>query len=150
MTKSGRPWRKGIDDESMIKWIANEGTRVSAIVRDLKEANLKSSEEVIRDQMLNEEPPNPVELARRMNGTIESTCEENVMKKTHQVRNSDGSVSVNIPLHINVALGASESHSVSDVSPENHPASKESPRNCLLYTSPSPRDQRGSRMPSSA
>ena len=24
------------------------------------------------------------------------------------------------------------------------------PRNCLLYTSPSPRDQRGSRMPSSA
>lgn len=129
MTKSGRPWRKGIDDESMIKWIANEGTRVSAIVRDLKEANLKSSEEVIRDQMLNEEPPNPVELARRMNGTIESTCEENVMKKTHQVRNSDGSVSVNIPLHINVALGASESHSVSDVSPENHPASKESPRN---------------------
>ena len=26
----------------------------------------------------------------------------------------------------------------------------ESPRSCLLYTSPSPRDQRGSRMPSSA
>ena len=29
-------------------------------------------------------------------------------------------------------------------------ASKRSPRPCLLYTSPSPRDQRGSRMPSSA
>ena len=28
--------------------------------------------------------------------------------------------------------------------------SKEPIRNCLLYTSPSPRDQRGSRMPSSA
>ena len=26
----------------------------------------------------------------------------------------------------------------------------EMPSNCLLYTSPSPRDQRGSRMPSSA
>ena len=28
--------------------------------------------------------------------------------------------------------------------------SEEKPRDCLLYTSPSPRDQRGSRMPSSA
>ena len=30
------------------------------------------------------------------------------------------------------------------------PAKKAEPKNCLLYTSPSPRDQRGSRMPSSA
>ena len=29
-------------------------------------------------------------------------------------------------------------------------ASNSLPTNCLLYTSPSPRDQRGSRMPSSA
>ena len=30
------------------------------------------------------------------------------------------------------------------------PNDLDSPKNCLLYTSPSPRDQRGSRMPSSA
>ena len=36
---------------------------------------------------------------------------------------------------------------------KNHPFLISNPiqsRNCLLYTSPSPRDQRGSRMPSSA
>ena len=31
-----------------------------------------------------------------------------------------------------------------------HPKDGVYPENCLLYTSPSPRDQRGSRMPSSA
>ena len=33
---------------------------------------------------------------------------------------------------------------------DNHEAKGEWNPNCLLYTSPSPRDQRGSRMPSSA
>ena len=31
-----------------------------------------------------------------------------------------------------------------------HPMEWDGEKNCLLYTSPSPRDQRGSRMPSSA
>ena len=34
--------------------------------------------------------------------------------------------------------------------PDNPYANKKKRNNCLLYTSPSPRDQRGSRMPSSA
>ena len=39
--------------------------------------------------------------------------------------------------------------SISDLT-ENHGLSYPLVVNCLLYTSPSPRDQRGSRMPSSA
>ena len=34
--------------------------------------------------------------------------------------------------------------------PDEFSSAKMNPRHCLLYTSPSPRDQRGSRMPSSA
>ena len=37
-----------------------------------------------------------------------------------------------------------------DVSPGTHEMFDPNPNCCLLYTSPSPRDQRGSRMPSSA
>ena len=36
------------------------------------------------------------------------------------------------------------------VEPPFDPMAPAVPQNCLLYTSPSPRDQRGSRMPSSA
>ena len=43
----------------------------------------------------------------------------------------------------------------SDVTDDNEPKNisednQDNNKNCLLYTSPSPRDQRGSRMPSSA
>ena len=45
---------------------------------------------------------------------------------------------------------ASAEATIDDPSPVNALATIESDYNCLLYTSPSPRDQRGSRMPSSA
>ena len=45
-------------------------------------------------------------------------------------------------------LGLRGINSVSEL--EDTPAVRGMINNCLLYTSPSPRDQRGSRMPSSA
>ena len=39
---------------------------------------------------------------------------------------------------------------IPDIFQDDIPPIEDQPRTCLLYTSPSPRDQRGSRMPSSA
>ena len=54
----------------------------------------------------------------------------------------------------NLPLGATLIHQVGIkelfVSRYLNTAPETSPNGCLLYTSPSPRDQRGSRMPSSA
>jgi endonuclease G len=58
-------WRKGIDPEGLIDWIANEGARVSAIVTSLKATALSNQSTSLRSEMLEGTPPNPIELARR-------------------------------------------------------------------------------------
>lgn len=60
---SGDEWVKGVDDPSSIDWIANEGTRISAIVDYLQSTPLSNRMERRREEMLTMEPPNPVELA---------------------------------------------------------------------------------------
>lgn len=64
LKKDKTPWNAKTDDPSLIEWIANEGVRISAIVDSVRNASLTSSEIEFRDQMLEAQPPNPVELAR--------------------------------------------------------------------------------------
>jgi len=64
LRKDGQVWRKGVDPEGLIKWIGNEGARISALVNFVRAANLKSEWRDSRDQMLGSAAPNPIELAR--------------------------------------------------------------------------------------
>ena len=57
-------WRKGIDPDGLIKWIGNEGARVSAIVAAVSAAKLKPEWQERRARMIESTPPNPIELAR--------------------------------------------------------------------------------------
>ncbi len=61
----GQVWREGKDPEGLIKWIGNEGARVSAIVAALRAADFNPEWRERRAQMLDGTPPNPIELARQ-------------------------------------------------------------------------------------
>ena len=61
----GQPWRSGVDPDGLIQWEANEGVRISAIVTALRAAALRAEWTSLRDRMLDQAPPNPVELSRR-------------------------------------------------------------------------------------
>lgn len=60
----GQVWREGIDPEGLIHWLGNEGARVSAIVAAVVAAPLQGEMQERRAQMLESNPPNPIELAR--------------------------------------------------------------------------------------
>jgi endonuclease G len=100
LKKDGHPWDEDKDDPALIKWIANEGARISAIVGMLKAASLEPAARDLRDVALGETPPNPVELAR----TTVPTSSTPVSQGGLAVSNAS-SVSFSVPLTITVSLG---------------------------------------------
>ncbi|HEX8211418.1 MAG TPA: DNA/RNA non-specific endonuclease [Longimicrobium sp.] len=98
----GNPWDEDRDDPALIKWIANEGARVSAIVSALKSASIRPESRGLLDLALNTAPPNPIELARTTGSP--SPSQHNVQEGA-AVSNT-GNVSFTVPLNITVSLGA--------------------------------------------
>ena len=66
----------------------------------------------------------------------------NASKKVEPIEDDDAEV--------NEPEAAAESEASGGPADEKSETTSAAPEGCLLYTSPSPRDQRGSRMPSSA
>jgi endonuclease G len=66
LTRDGKVYRRGIDRADAVRWIANEGARMSAVATAIREAVLASTEmERLRADFLGEKkPPNPVVVAR--------------------------------------------------------------------------------------
>jgi endonuclease G len=62
MTKGGQVWREGIP-ERQIDWIGNEGTRVSSLVRHLKDQPLSGAQAALRKELLERRPPQPFQVA---------------------------------------------------------------------------------------
>jgi len=114
MKKDGTAYRDGVDDPAQIKWIANEGVRVSAIVASLQAAALTSSERQQLDAMLDSPPPNPVELAR---GAAPSLADADGKGQASGVgvTKRAGEVSLTVPLRITVSLGDGKSAGASTV-----------------------------------
>ena len=90
LRKDGEPWREDVDDPARIDWIANEGTRTSALVAAVEAAVVQEHEESHREQVLSSKPPNPVELARRSDGAPSL---------------SQSATSFHVPLTITVSVG---------------------------------------------
>src|SRR4030095_10065703 len=98
LKKDGTPWREGTDDPALIDWIANEVWRVSALVDALRVAALPVSQQALRDRMLSETAPNPVEVARAQSAVGPA------MDGTEPT-GSARSASITVPLTITVSLG---------------------------------------------
>jgi endonuclease G len=93
----GKIWRRGIDPPTRVVWVANEGIRVSSIVRNLQAAQLDAEGERLIDEMLAATPPNPIELAR---GATEGKLPE-----VPRVIPSANSVTWTIPIEITISVG---------------------------------------------
>lgn len=84
--------------ESHVKWLANEGVRVSRLVADLKSRALTEAQKPLLDEALNGPPCIPARQEPRQEST--RLREETVM--------SDGSVSITVPLTLTLSLGGKE------------------------------------------
>ena len=95
VAKDGSVWREGMDPDDLA-WVANEGVRVSSIVAHLKKERLSGEQARLREELLNSEPPDPLEaaaIARGDGGAPPATPA------------SDGSYTWTIPLRVTVDLG---------------------------------------------
>jgi len=91
----GTPWTEE-QGEQRIDWIANEGARISRIVRHIKQQNLSVDEQNLRNQMFEQKPiPSRSQSPEIM---PESTSVSPTIS-------NDGSVTWTIPLQVSVRLG---------------------------------------------
>jgi V8-like Glu-specific endopeptidase len=104
MAKGGGVWdgRNGDD----IDWIANEGVRVSRIVRRIEAETLDRDSARLRDELLNAEPPNPLEAAQAAADL--AVPRSKPVSVSFQSESRPGAVSFTLPVRITVELGAPE------------------------------------------
>jgi endonuclease G len=95
LRRDGQPWREGIDDPALVDWIANEGARISAIVAALRSEVLSGAAADLLARMLEDEPPNPIELARQDAGGPPSAAPHVGPTGT----------SFDVPLRISISIG---------------------------------------------
>jgi len=62
LARDGSVWNGSDPDD--IDWVANEGIRVSSLVRDIKNQTLDAAQRRLRDELLDTAPPHPLEAAR--------------------------------------------------------------------------------------
>jgi len=120
LKRDGSPWIEGDDDPALIEWVANEGARVSAIVDSLQARDLKGEHESLRAQMLEEEPPNPVELSRQ-SGVSAPAQPGAGGGVAPTVPVTTGAVSMTIPLTISVSLGGTSAGTTPSAPPSTAP-----------------------------
>jgi endonuclease G len=100
LRRDRQPWREGLDDPELIDWIANEGARISAIVASLRGAQLEAATTDLVAKMLEEEPPNPIELSRQ-----DTTIQPMQLQAPIGIGAGAGAT-FDIPLRITISLGA--------------------------------------------
>jgi endonuclease G len=96
VAKDGSVWRQGMDPDDLA-WVANEGIRMSTIVNHVKKATLVGERGRLREEMLNSEPPDPLEVA--------AAAREDGSTPPVQPGGGDGSFTWTIPLQVTVRLG---------------------------------------------
>jgi hypothetical protein len=71
VTRGGQAWHEGIP-ESEIRWIGNEGTRVSSLVQHLQKVPLAGHQALLRSELALP-PPQPFLVARQARGEQDAT-----------------------------------------------------------------------------
>lgn len=94
LARDGTLWRPEQGDEK-IDWIANEGVRISRIVRHIRQQNLPSTQQRLREQLF--EAPPPMERKLAQPGSISTAAQPSISQ--------DGSATWTLPLQVSVRLG---------------------------------------------
>jgi endonuclease G len=99
------------DDPTRIDWVANEGIRVSRLVRFIAEARLGQPQRALRAGLLDAKRP-PLESDDGPPAPAPTTTADTPRPTTTVAapRLSDGAVTVTIPLSITVRLGEMATH----------------------------------------
>ena len=95
IAKDGSVWQPGMDPNDL-EWVANEGVRVSSLVNHIKKARLSREQESLREELLNSEPPHPLEAAAMAK-------EDKATLST--LGNGNSSYTWTIPLQVTVSFG---------------------------------------------
>jgi len=101
MAIDGQPWRQEMG-EDRIKWIANEGVRVSCILKDLRERLTNPAHRDLFNAMLTTRTDVPSVVTPPLVGTVTSPPRES---RPAGVAGPDGSAVWTIPLTITVNVG---------------------------------------------
>jgi endonuclease G, mitochondrial len=96
LTIDDRIWHKDLG-ESRIKWLANEGVRISRIVEHLKQQNLSIEQRQLRDRIFESSSVAPI-VPPNINP-------ETKTMPTPEPIGQDRSITWNIPLQVTVSLG---------------------------------------------
>jgi endonuclease G len=102
IAKDGSIWTPGMDPEEL-EWVANEGIRVSSLVDHIKKQVLPAEQQRLREEMLNQEPPHPIDAANMAQeaGSDNSQSVGRMVTPTAE----PGTYTWTIPLQISVRLG---------------------------------------------
>lgn len=104
IAKDKSVWKPGRDPDEL-DWVANEGVRVSSIVRDLKERKLATAEQRrLRDELLTSEPLDPIEAARQAAAFNRPPEVRAPAPKTDD--GNGGAVTWSIPLEVTIRVGS--------------------------------------------
>jgi endonuclease I/V8-like Glu-specific endopeptidase len=103
MTKDGGLWPLGGDPDDL-DWVANEGIRVSSLVRHIEQQALSDAQSQLRKELLESEPPDPREAMAREQ-TPPPPRRPPVDGKAGEGEDRS-QVSFTVPLTITVSLGA--------------------------------------------
>lgn len=96
LTTDNQVWNPELGEDK-VAWEANEGIRISRIVKYVKQHNLSLTQRPLRDEMFDQLPPSPEAIT-------EKTPKPKIDAKLPNLA-SDGSVTWTIPLFLNVRLG---------------------------------------------
>jgi endonuclease G, mitochondrial len=97
LTIDNKIWQQDLG-ESRIKWLANEGVRISRIVKHLKQQNLSIEQRQLRDRIFDSSSVAPI-VSPIINNPEAKTM------PTPEPIGQDRSITWNIPLQVTVSLG---------------------------------------------
>ena len=105
LSTSGTIWTSDMGEDK-IAWIANEGVRISKVIKHVKNQNLSTAQRKLRAEMLDRTgSPSPAAPTEAATGTP-SRRESAQPRVSTPVATEDGSVSWTIPITVSVRLGA--------------------------------------------
>ena len=104
IARDGSVWNGSDPDD--IDWVANEGIRVSSMVRDIKNQTLDAAQRKLRDELLDAAPLHPLEAARLAADASAAHPPAVVVTPAPAVSVESGSATWIIPLRVTVSVGA--------------------------------------------
>ncbi|MFC5511730.1 trypsin-like serine peptidase [Massilia jejuensis] len=104
VTRGGRAWTRGIP-ESEIRWIGNEGTRVSSLLHHLARAPLAGRQDLLRRELTDLPAPQPFLVARQARAGAGIAPRPQRDRQVAPDRREAPSLTVDIALRLTVSVG---------------------------------------------